>query len=334
MSSLSTRRSSLRLFFVGIICLIFHAATLEAAQTARIDIPAVVYLTDDAFHLGDVARIDAPARARDLLASLILSTSGGWIEREDVLRAIEGSGLSDLRVELRMPARVRVETPGFEGNGTDPDELPSSPPPSPPSRPSSRADAPSATLSSMVRSLASWDGGVEVTASGPVPPGRLVEPASIVPGSAAATLRFRDDAGRTRSLSVRMTWTQDVLVAARTIGRGVPLAREDLMVRSMKILRPGVWATSEAQAVGHVSRKPIKQGEPIPLELLSGPMRLKKGRRVTIMARYGGLTATADGVLIEDGEPGDTVRVRRADDKKTVLMASIIDEDTVEVIVR
>ena len=330
MSSLSTRRSSLRLFFVGIVCLALHAATLEAAQTARIDIPAVVYLTDDAFHLGDVARIDAPARARDLLASLILSTSGGWIEREDVLRAIEGSGLSDLRVELRMPAHVRVEAPGFEGNGTDP----GAPLYPPPSRASSRADAPSATLSSMVRSLASWDGGVEVTASGPVPPGRLVEPASIVPGSAATTLRFRDEAGRVRSLSVRMTWTQDVLVAARAIGRGVPLVREDLMVRSMKIVRPGVWATSEAQAVGHVSRKPIKQGEPIPLDLLSGPMRLKKGRRVTIMARYGGLTATADGVLIEDGEPGDTVRVRRADDKKTVLMASIIDEDTVEVIVR
>ena len=102
----------------------------------------------------------------------------------------------------------------------------------------------------MIKSLAAWDGEVEVSANGAIPPGRLVEPASIVPGTPAATLRFRDEGGRLRSLAIRMAWSQNVLVAARTIQRNVPIVGADLMVRSMKISRPGVYAVDMAQAVG------------------------------------------------------------------------------------
>ena len=52
-----------------------------------------------------------------------------------------------------------------------------------------------------------------------------------------------------------------------------------------------------------------------------------------VVARLAGLTATAEGVLLDDGEPGDVVRVRRTDRKTTVLEARIIDENTVEVTV-
>jgi flagella basal body P-ring formation protein FlgA len=103
------------------------------------------------------------------------------------------------------------------------------------------------------------------------------------------------------------------------------------MVRMMKITKPGVYAVNESEVVGHVSRKELKQGEPIQLELLSGPGALKKGRKVRIVARYGGLTAVSEGTLMDDGSPGDEVRVRRAGNKKAVLRARIVDENTVEV---
>ncbi|MCR5346518.1 MAG: flagellar basal body P-ring formation chaperone FlgA [Fretibacterium sp.] len=313
------RRGGLRLFCIlaALLAVIPGAFAAQRAAEVHITVPSVIYMQDAAFTLGEAARIEGPVQARAALSSLILSTSGGVLTRDEVLQALRASGLNDFRVELRMPVRVRVETPGPEGNGTE--------------TPDYRPQPSDTSLSAMVKSISAWNGDVEVTAVGSIPQGRLVEPASIVPGTPAATLRFQDDRGRVRSLSVRMTWTQNVLVAARTIQRDVPIRRRDLMTRSMKITRPGVYAVDPAEAVGHVSRKAVKQGEPIPLEFLTGPSQVKKGRKVTIVARYGGLTATADGVLLESGSPGDLVRVRRSDNRKAVVKGYIVDENTVEV---
>ena len=103
-----------------------------------------------------------------------------------------------------MPDRVRIEVAGTDGT---------------PGTAGGGSFSPDETLTSVIKSLAAWDGDVEVSHVGPIPEGRLVSPASLVPGSAAATLRFRDGTGRERSLAVRMTWTQNVLVMARSRGR-------------------------------------------------------------------------------------------------------------------
>ena len=287
-----------------------------AERPLRIDIPPFVQADGTAFTLGDIARISGPEGVRDALSPLILSVEeGGVVTREQVVRAVEASGLEGVRLEVRMPDRVRVEaagtdgTPGGGGGRFSPDE----------------------SLISVIKSLAAWDGDVEVSHAGPIPEGRLVSPASLVPGCAAATLRFRDGAGRERSLAVRLTWTRNVLVMARSVPRGQPLAAEDFVTRPMRIANPGVYAVQLSQAVGRTSRRPLPQGKPVPLEFLSMPPVAKKGRTVLIVVRQGGLMAAVKGILLEDGAAGDIVRVRRADDKKVVLRARVLDSKTVEV---
>ena len=191
--------------------------------------------------------------------------------------------------------------------------------------------SPDESLKSVIKSLAAWDGDVEVSHAGPVPEGRLVSPASLVPGAAAATLRFRDGAGRERSLAVRLVWTRDVLVMVRSVPRGQPLVAEDFVTRPMRIAKPGVYAAQLSQAVGRTSRKPLPQGKPVPLEFLSELPTAEKGKTVRIVVRRGGLVATAKGVLLDDGAVGAVVRVRRADDKKVVIRARVLDSETVEV---
>lgn len=215
-----------------------------------------------------------------------------------------------------MPDRVRVEAAGTDGT---------------PRKGDGGRFSPDESLISVIKSLAAWDGDVEVSHAGPVPEGRLVSPASLVPGSAAATLRFRDGAGRERSLAVRLTWTRNVLVMARSVPRGQPLAAEDFVTRPMRIANPGVYAVQLSQAVGRTSRRPLPQGKPVPLEFLSMPPVAKKGRTVLIVVRQGGLIAAVKGVLLDDGAAGGVVRVRRADDKKVVLRARVLDSETVEV---
>lgn len=297
--------------------LLSTSVALSAERPVRIDIPPSVQADGSAFTLGDIARLSGPDRVRDVLSTLILSVEeGGVVTREQVIRAVEASGLEGVRLEVRMPDRVRVEAAGSDGA---------------PGAENGGRFSPDESLASVIKSLAAWDGDVEVSHAGPVPEGRLVSPASLVPGSAAATLRFRDGAGRERSLAVRLAWTQNVLVMARSVPRGQPLVAEDFVMRPMRIAKPGVYAVQLSQAVGRTSRRPLLQGKPVPLEFLSEPPAVERGKTVRIVVRRGGLVATVKGVLLDDGAAGAVVRVRRVDDKKVVLRARVLDNETVEV---
>ena len=313
------RRRGLRPFFMALACaaLLSTSVALSAERPVRIDIPPSVQADGSAFTLGDIARLSGPDRVRDVLSTLILSVEeGGVVTREQVIRAVEASGLEGVRLEVRMPDRVRVEAAGSDGA---------------PGAENGGRFSPDESLASVIKSLAAWDGDVEVSHAGPVPEGRLVSPASLVPGSAAATLRFRDGAGRERSLAVRLAWTQNVLVMARSVPRGQPLVAEDFVMRPMRIAKPGVYAVQLSQAVGRTSRRPLLQGKPVPLEFLSEPPAVERGKTVRIVVRRGGLVATVKGVLLDDGAAGAVVRVRRVDDKKVVLRARVLDNETVEV---
>ena len=128
-----------------------------------------------------------------------------------------------------------------------------------------------------------------------------------------------------------MTWTQNVVIASRNIKRGDKITAGNLITRPMKITRPGLYASSPAEITGFTANKSIKQGEPIPLSSLTSANVIKRGRQVKIVARLGGVSVAADGVLLEDGRPGDWVKVRRADDRRVTLRAKIINENTVQV---
>ncbi len=313
------RRRTLRPFFIALACAALLPAfgASGAERPVRIDIPPSVQADGTAFALGDIARISGPDRVRDALSPLILSVEeGGVVTREQVIRAVESSGLEGVRLEVRMPDRVRVEAADTDGTPRVGD---------------GGRFSPDESLKSVIKSLAAWDGDVEVSHAGPVPEGRLVSPASLVPGAAAATLRFRDGAGRERSLAVRLVWTRDVLVMVRSVPRGQPLVAEDFVTRPMRIAKPGVYAAQLSQAVGRTSRKPLPQGKPVPLEFLSELPTAEKGKTVRIVVRRGGLVATAKGVLLDDGAVGAVVRVRRVDDKKVVIRARVLDSETVEV---
>lgn len=313
------RRRPLRPFFIAFACavsLLLPSGASGAERLVRVEIPASVQVDGSAFTLGDIARISGPEQVREVLASLILSAGEGLVGREEVVRALEVSELEGIRIEVRMPDRVRVEVTG-SGGVSDTGE--------------GGRFAPDESLASVIKSLAAWDGDVEVSHAGEVPEGRLVSPAALVPGTPAATLRFRDGSGQERSLAVRLIWTQNVLVMARSVPRGQPLSAEDFMTRPMRIAKPGVYAAQLSEVLGRTSRKPLPQGKPVLLELLSVPAAVEKGKAVLIVVRQGGLVATAKGILLDDGIVGAVVRVRRADNKKVVLRARVLDSDTVEV---
>jgi flagella basal body P-ring formation protein FlgA len=282
----------------------------------RVTVPSVVELEGEACSLAEIAELDGRSDLTDRAGALLLSVHDGVISREQVLAALKVSGLENVRVELRMPASVRVEPrPAVvvideEDGGGD--------------RKAKEA------LAARIKALAAWDGEVDVNFQGSAPPGQLISPASIVPGTAAATLRFQDSSGRERSLAVRLVWTQPVLVLTRSVKRGETLKESDFAVRPLRVGRAGVYASRPSEAAGRSLRKNLSQGEAVALNLLVDVPIIKRGKVVTIVVRSAGVTVKARGEALEDGALGDTIDVRNLSGR-AVVKAVVVAEGTVEV---
>jgi flagella basal body P-ring formation protein FlgA len=290
----------------------------------RVTVPGVVELEEGVCSLAEIAELDGPPNLTERAGGLLLSVRDGAISREQVLEALKVSGLEDVRVELRMPASVKVEPPltvvviGKEDGAAA----------TPEGRGRERKEK--EALAAQIRELAAWDGEVEVNFQGSVPPGRLFSPASIVPGTAAATLRFQDSSGKERSLAVRLVWTQPVLVLTRSVRRGETLKESDFAVRPLRVGRAGVYASRPSEAAGRSLRKNLSQGEAIALNLLVNVPIIERGKIVTIVVQRAGVTVKARGEALENGALGDVISVRNLAGR-AVVKAAVVAEDTVEV---
>jgi len=304
------RRRVLRLFFVSSFILI--AARLAcAADTLRISVPDIVRAEGGACALSDIADIDGPEALTKRVGDLFLMIENEVITREQVVSALKVSGMENVRIELKMPKTVRVEKGVFAHDR--------------PPRVRDQRD-----LAGLIKSLAAWDGDVEVQYQGSVPDGSFVAPASIVPGTAAATLKFRDVSGRERTLAVRLIWTQPALVLTRSLKKGEVLKETDVTVRQVRVNKPGVYATKFSDVAGRRVKKNLPQGEALALNSVAETPIIERGKSVTIVVRSGGLVVKTKGEALESGTLGDAIKVRNTT-SKAVLTAVVVTEDTVEV---
>ncbi|MDR2527494.1 MAG: flagellar basal body P-ring formation chaperone FlgA [Synergistaceae bacterium] len=299
-------RRGARLFFVFFL---FCSAPAWAAEVLRIQIPAVVRIEGEACELSEIASIEGPRTLAERVRKLLLSSRDGVITREQVIAALKVSGAVGGRIELKMPPTVTV----MIGEAV-----------------SGRIEETERDLAALVKSLAAWNWDVEVSRQGSIPNGRLVAPASLVPGAAAATLRFRDASGRERSLAVRLVWSQPALVLTRSVKKGEVLRQGDFIVRQIRVNRPGVYASVISEAAGRSLKKNLSQGEPVPLDLIADVLAIERGKRVSIVARDAGLLVKAPGEALENGALGDSIKVRNLS-SKTVVTAVVVAVDTVEV---
>jgi flagella basal body P-ring formation protein FlgA len=288
-----------------------HAA--EINKTLKISIPAAVLVEGGSCSLAEIAEIEGPKDLADRVGGLLLSVEDGAITRVQVIEALKVSGLEGVRVELKMPEAVKA-VPGTASEVTTPGA----------GTPAGQA------LEPLIKSLASWEWGVEVQHQGSVPEGRLVAPSSIVPGTPAVTLKFRDASGRERSLAARLIWTQPALVLKRSVKRDEILRAPDVEERIVRVNKPGVYASKISQVTGRSVKKNLSQGETLPLNLITDAPIIERGKSVAIIVRSGGLVVSAKGEALESGALGEAIKVRNTA-SKAILTAVVVAEDTVEV---
>ena len=110
-----------------------------------------------------------------------------------------------------------------------------------------------------------------------------------------------------------------VLIAARPLGRGVPLMPADFIVSRRDVSNLTTGYVSNPQRVnGQVLREPIAAGTMLVPNMMQGRRLIHRGMPVTIIAQVGSLVVRVAGRALSGGAAGQWVRVRNSMSQKII----------------
>ncbi|MCL1875410.1 MAG: flagellar basal body P-ring formation chaperone FlgA [Synergistaceae bacterium] len=301
-------------FFVSVLLLSEITAVSADSPVLSIKISDSIRTAFSSFTLSEVADIEGPREPSRIAGMLRFSVPASKILlRENVVNTIQKSSIAGVRIELRMPSEVSIEVIGSVGET------------------GKKTEEERRGLSDIVKKLSNWKYDVDAVPQGQIPQGVLSAPVSIVPGSASAILKFRDNRGQERSLSARLTWYQPVQIFKRSMKRGEIVRAEDIGERSVKIVAPGVYACTPEEVIGKTLRKSQQQGEMILLSLVADMPIIQKGKIITLFIDTGGIIIESKGEAQQSGSEGNTINVKNLSSKK-IVSGVIRTSDRVEVL--
>lgn len=137
-------------------------------------------------------------------------------------------------------------------------------------------------------------------------------------------------ASETVRLNVKMF--KAVVVAVKSILSHEIFASDSVKLERMDIGRlPHGFLTDVDKVVGLSARRTITPGMVLSSTMLDKPAVVKRGDKVTIIARVGGTEITAPGQAMQDGSEDQIIRVQNLNSQR-IISAKIIDASSVLVI--
>lgn len=153
----------------------------------------------------------------------------------------------------------------------------------------------------------------------------------INPGNNVVGLKFSHNNRLIKYLDVkiRVKIITEVWVASRTIPANTKLSEKDfVLVR--KSLGTNVRPLEINEFIGRELSRSVLRDDFITQELLASEVIIKRGDKVTIVVQSGGVRVRCAGTAVQDGSPGQNVRVKR-DGSTAVLSGKVADDGTVVV---
>ena len=118
---------------------------------------------------------------------------------------------------------------------------------------------------------------------------------------------------------VRLASFQQVLVASRALPRGTVLTPGDISLAEEDISSLGYgYLAAPEHAVGHRLRRALNTGDVMTPNMLEVPALVRRGQRLTLEAKSGGLTVRMAGIAKSDGVRGQIIDVENLTSKRLV----------------
>lgn len=119
-------------------------------------------------------------------------------------------------------------------------------------------------------------------------------------------------------------------VTNRTLEPGETVSLDHLIAREGDILSLGRGTIVDpSQIIDHIVTQRIPAGTPLKARALRSPMSVQRGQTVITEARGTGFVATGEARALQDGAPGEQIRVRTGSGQ--IITATVRDAHTVQV---
>jgi len=162
-----------------------------------------------------------------------------------------------------------------------------------------------------------------------------VTEASFDPASGRFTAVLNVSAPGMATLRARLSGQVAAMVEAAVLdhrmGRGVVLTAEDLHTARLRAsLLRGNMAIGAAAAVGQALRHDVPPGEPLTGADIMRPILVARGGTVAMHLDGGAISLAAQGIALEDGSLGETIRIQNPS-SKVVILATVSGDGEVRV---
>lgn len=129
----------------------------------------------------------------------------------------------------------------------------------------------------------------------------------------------------------RVTVYDKVLVAIHDIGLEKPITAADVHLEEREVTRgSGEYYDDIAKIGDRVAGRIIRTGTAITTNMLRNPAVMDVGAPITLVTNYNGVAVRTEGVALQKGRIGATIRVRNARSGK-MLRGRVIDATTVQI---
>lgn len=143
-------------------------------------------------------------------------------------------------------------------------------------------------------------------------------------GRVSVGVRCGEDSRQVRYLQAQVNVIGTYLVAASDIERGTLITSAMLSERGGNLGDLSAQAlTAEADIVGKVAQRPIRNGSTFLAHYLQAPDLVERGQRVTVIAQGSAFRVSREGEALESGALGEQIRVRF--ESREILTARVAD---------
>ncbi len=296
----------------------------------RLFVPPFASVKGGEVHLGDIAKIVSPSPAFEKLVSDLKAVSLGdsppprskrGIPGAKILSSIEAAGIPSDALGYSIPQLVTVER---EGRVLTTDEV----------LEEVRAQlSKESNFDLQVREL-NWE-HAQILPAGAARYSieRLGEPSA---GKLPLRVTvFVDDLPASRFVATAVVddW-REVPVLNRTLERGMLISPEDVEVVRLNLFKQPADVSSDIdEVVGKRVKTRINAGETVRRSVVDIPPLIPQGKKILMLFRGAGVTASATGMALDAGLKGNMIRVRNESSKR-VVRAKVLTEEEVEVAVQ
>ena len=123
---------------------------------------------------------------------------------------------------------------------------------------------------------------------------------------------------RTINVSLTIRVIAPVLVATKMISRAEAISQANASLEEREITTLPDDALFEAPSADCTAVAPISEGSIIRKQWVAGPLAVKSGDSVLVVVESGGVRVTEKGTAVQDGRPGDRIKIRLAGDVREI----------------